>query len=85
MAWMGLYGAIWAVYLLTRLLAPPSDSSFLELILVVAATLLLVPLVLLIKRRAGRAREIAFSLEARDEFMKHQPSLGDCPPTRFFR
>ena len=85
LVWMGLYCAIWGVYLSVRFFAPPSDAALLDLILVLSATLLLVPLVLLINRRIGREGETAFHLAARDEFMRMQASLGDRPPTRFFR
>jgi len=80
-----MYCLIWAVYLLSRLLAPSSGTAFLDLILVLSATSLLVPLVLLINRRIRREKEIAFHLAARDEFMRVHASLGDRPPTSFFR
>ena len=66
LAWMGLYCAIWGVYLSVRFLAPPSDMSLLDLILALSATLLLVPLVLLINRRIRSERETAFHLAVRD-------------------
>ena len=85
LTWQGLCSAIWGVYLLSRLLAPPSDNAFLDLILVVVATLLLVLLVLLINHRDRHEREVAFHLAARDEFLEVHSSLGDRPPTSFFR
>ena len=84
-AWMGLYCLIWSVYLSVRLLAPPSGTALLDLILVLSATSLLVLLVLLINRRIRRGREEAFHLAAREEFMRLHASLGDRPPTSFFR
>ena len=54
LTWQGLCSAIWGVYLLSRLLAPPSDNAFLDLILVVVATMLLVLLVFLINHRDRR-------------------------------
>ena len=84
-AWMGMYCLIWAVYLLSRLLAPSSDTAFLDLILALSATSLLVPLVLLINRRDRRAREIAIHMADRDEFLGVHSSLGDRSPTSFFR
>lgn len=83
LTWMGLYVLIWIVYLLSTFLAP--SDAFLDLGLVLVAILLLVPLVLLINRRTRREREIAFHLAARDEFLKVHSSLGDRPPTSFFR
>ena len=85
LTWMGLYVLIWIVYLLSMFLAPPPPDSLPDLELVLAAILLLVPLVLLINRRIRREREIAFHLVARDEFLKIHSSLGDRPPTSFFR
>jgi len=60
--WTGLYCLIWGVYLLSRCLdpAPGEDVAALDFILTLSATSLLVPLVLLIKRRARREREKSF-------------------------
>jgi pilus assembly protein TadC len=85
LAWMSLYVLIWAVYLLSMFLAPQSSDAFLDLVLVLVAISLLVPLVLLINRRTCRAKEIAFHLAARDEFLKVHSSLGNRAPTSFFR
>ena len=82
--WMGLYFLIGWVYLTCRWLFPPGNV-FLDMSLALVALALLVPLVLLMKRRERRAREIAFHLAARDEFMRVHASLGDRPPTSFFR
>ena len=82
--WMGLYALICAVYLLRRLLDPPSGRSLLVLVLVLSAATLLIPLALLLKRRARREMEEEVHLAARDEFMR-MSGLGDQPPTRFYR
>ena len=83
-AWIGLYCLIWCVHLSSKLLDPASGRAGLDLILALAATSLLVPLVLLLKRRSKREREESFHLAARDEFMR-MSGLGDQPPTRFYR
>ena len=82
--WMGLYFLIGWVYLTCQWLFPPGNV-FLDMSLALVALALLVLLVLLMKRRERRAREIAFHLVARDEFMRVHASLGDRPPTSFFR
>ena len=82
--WMGLYVLICVVYLFRRLLDPPSGESLLVLALVLAAASLLIPLALLLKRRARREMEESVCLAARDEFMR-MPGSGDRPPTRFYR
>lgn len=84
-AWMGLYCLIWSVYLSVRLLAPPSGTEFLDLILVLEASFLLVPLARIVNRRIRRGREEAFHLAAREEFMRVHASLGDRSLTSFFR
>jgi pilus assembly protein TadC len=82
---MGMYCLIWAVYLLSRFLAPYSGTVFLDLILVLSATSLLVILVLLVNRRIRREREIVALQRTRDDFERIHASLGGRPFTSFFR
>ena len=82
--WMGLYVFIGLMYLICGFLFPPGNV-ILDLILFLVAWLLLVPLVLLMKRRDRRRSEIAFHLEARDDFLRRQEILGDRSPTRFYK
>ena len=76
LAWIGLHCLIWGVYLLTLLMDPSCGNAGLDFILTLAATSLLVSLVLLIKRRTLREEEISFHLSARDEFMRVHEDVG---------
>lgn len=83
--WMGLHVLIWTTYLLSMFLAPPPPDALRDIELAMVAGVLLILLVLHIKRRTRREREIAVQLAARDEFLRVHSTLGDRPPTTFFR
>lgn len=85
-AWKLLLAFIWLAYLISIKVPPPrSRDLILDLCLVAAAHALVVVLALLFKHRARREAQVAFHLAARDEFIRVHESLGDRPPTRFFR
>ena len=82
--WMALFVVIGVVYLLCGFLAPPPTEALPDLIMILVAWALLVPLVFLLKTRTRRELENSIHLASRDEFMRME-SLGDQPPTRFYK
>ena len=81
-----MFALVWGTYLFSvRVPSPTPRGLILDLVLVLSAQGLVVVLALCFRSRARCEAEIARHLAARDEFIRMHESLGDRPPTSFFR